>query len=143
MTDQDFNLQALLATPLLEPLPDLPTRAMLSQPPFEAVPGLINSRWLPLPIRPKYLFRSGAVNHLKLEGKQTLVDLGIKSMFDLRSIKERSIEPDPGIDGIECKWEPSTFDNDTNADTQSQQQDPNDFSVRQLHQRVIVVLTGA
>lgn len=125
-------LETLLSTPLLEPLPGHAVAAILSLPPFHPVPGLINARWLPLPIRPHWIFRSGAVNHLTPQGKNLLVKLGITTIFDLRSLKERTSEPDPDIESIDCKWEPSTLDNDTTASSQTQQQDAKSFSVRQI-----------
>jgi hypothetical protein len=130
--DVDANLEALLRTLIFEPLDDSKVRAILSEPPFFPVPGLINSRWLPPPIRPSFILRSGAINHLSTEGKNTLFDSGIRSIFDLRSLKERAVEPDPDIDGITARWEPSTLDNDTTPEAQAQQQDPNSFSVSPL-----------
>lgn len=127
--EQDPKMQTLLSTPLLEPIDAHTVAATLSKPPFEAVPGLINSRWLPSPIRPRYVFRAGALNHLTIDGHQALVDLGIMTIFDLRSLKERTAEPDPDIDGIEARWQPSTLDTDTTAESQSQKQDPKKFSV--------------
>jgi hypothetical protein len=115
----DTDLNALLQIPLFEPLPEQSVAAVLSREPFEPVQGLFNARWLPSPIRPHYILRSGAVNHLNPQGQQELVALGIKTIFDLRSLKERTIEPDPDISGIECKWEPSTLDDNTSMSAEA------------------------
>ena len=126
---ESIDMPTLLSTPILDALPPSTVDAILSKAPFHPVPGLINSRWLPYPVRPEYVFRSGALEHLTPEGEKTLVDLGIKTIFDLRSKQERTAAPDPSIQGIEARWEPSTLDNETTAGTQSQRQDPKDFSV--------------
>lgn len=124
---QNSDISALLSTPILDPLPASAVAAVLSQPPFAPVAGLVNSRWLPTPIGPKYIFRSGAFDFLTPEGKRTLVDLGIKTIFDLRSEKERLASPDPAIEGIESRWEPNTLENVVTEKTQTP--DPKGFNV--------------
>ncbi len=55
------------------------------------------------------MYRSGALNLLSDEGKALLSDkLGIKKVFDLRSVMEHQGGPDPEIDGVENIWTPST-----------------------------------
>jgi len=125
MSDQKKLLSALKSkfdTPL-----DVDTQTeILSQPPFVKVPGSFNARYLTsrLPllqgnvpgqskIREYYVYRSGALAYLGEEGKEAMKQLGIKDIFDLRSEKERTTEPDPSIDGVKAWWYPNTKHNIT------------------------------
>lgn len=85
----------------------------LSSPPFINVEGIINFRDFgalpstlpsvtPLSIRAGYLFRSGELKRLTDAGKETLRQLGIKKVFDLRldfEIKEFNAAT-PEVDGV-------------------------------------------
>lgn len=85
------------------PDPEL-VRRTLSSPPFHTVEGVINFRDFGIlsdsdstkkekgghapPIRPGVLFRSGELMRLTDKGKATLKDLGVTTVFDLRSQSE-------------------------------------------------------
>jgi hypothetical protein len=125
MTNKE-HLVASLKTQFDVPLETDIQAALLSSDPFVKVPGSFNARYLTsrLPllqtdessessIREKYIYRSGALSHLKPEGIEAIKALGIKDIFDLRSEKERDSEPDLSIDGVEGHWYPNTKDNIT------------------------------
>jgi hypothetical protein len=125
MTDKE-QLVAALKTKFDVPLGTDIQAGLLSSDPFVKTPGSFNARYLTsrLPllqtdessessIREKYIYRSGALSHLRPEGIEAIKALGIKDIFDLRSEKERDSEPDPSIDGIEGHWHPNTKDNIT------------------------------
>ena len=52
-------------------------------------------------IRRDYVFRSGSLEKITDKGKAGLRDLGIKTIFDLRSAREIAAFPDPEIEGVE------------------------------------------
>jgi len=125
MANKD-QLVAALKTKFDVPLGNDIQAALLSSDPFVKVPGSFNARYLtsrfPLlqvdgseesTIREKYIYRSGALSHLRPEGREALISLGIKDIYDLRSEKERDLEPDPSIDGVEAHWYPNTKHNIT------------------------------
>lgn len=120
------KLVSALKEPFDEPLPKAVQDKLLNQPPFVKVPGSFNARYLSSDlslleeptqssssIKPNYVYRSGALAYLKPQGKDAIRQLGIKSIFDLRSEKERESEPDPAIEGVEAVWYPNTKDNIT------------------------------
>ncbi|KAG8946105.1 hypothetical protein FRC04_012083 [Tulasnella sp. 424] len=80
----------------LEYVRSLFTRAIRPResPPFYEIEGLINVRSLPLPnpvsaqSKRCLILRSGEPNGMSDDGKRQLLDLGIKRVFDLRSLKE-------------------------------------------------------
>jgi hypothetical protein len=125
MANKD-RLVAALKTKFDVPLETDIQAALLSNPPFVKIPGSFNARYLTsrLPllqpdessdssIREKYIYRSGALSHLRPEGMEAIKELGIKDIYDLRSEKERDSEPDPNIDGVEAHWYPNTKHNIT------------------------------
>lgn len=77
-----------------EPLDPELIKQTLSSPPFYEIEGLFNARTLPLPnpasaqSKRGLILRSGEPNGMTDDGKQRLLDLGIKRVFDLRSLKE-------------------------------------------------------
>ncbi|KAI1435195.1 protein-tyrosine phosphatase-like protein [Xylaria sp. CBS 124048] len=82
---------------------------VISSAPFVLVDGTFNTRDLGLvpesPLRPNFVFRSGALAGLTDKGKAALTgQLGVKRVFDLRSLEERAHMPDPVIDGVENTW---------------------------------------
>ncbi|KAI3318011.1 protein-tyrosine phosphatase-like protein [Xylariaceae sp. AK1471] len=82
---------------------------VLSSPPFIFVDGTFNTRDLGLvpdsPLRANYAFRSGALGKLTDNGKAVISGkLGVKRIFDLRSVEERTRMPEPDIDGVENTW---------------------------------------
>ncbi|KAI1440560.1 protein-tyrosine phosphatase-like protein [Annulohypoxylon stygium] len=82
---------------------------ILTQPPFVFVDGTFNTRDIGLvpgsPLKPGYVFRSGALAQLSDNGKAVLGGkLGVKRVFDLRSPEERGQAPDPALEGVEYVW---------------------------------------
>lgn len=77
-----------------EPLDPELIKQTLSSPPFYEIEGLINVRSLPMPnpvstqSKRGLILRSGESNGMTDDGKRQLLDLGIKRVFDLRSLKE-------------------------------------------------------
>ncbi|KAH9850816.1 protein-tyrosine phosphatase-like protein [Lenzites betulinus] len=95
----------------LEPLDPDYVAEQLSRPPFVSVDGVVNVRDLgPYPTshpglvtKPGTAYRSGEVSHITPEGMQKLKDLGVTTIYDLRSDTEmvRYGTPIPAVDGIE------------------------------------------
>ncbi|KAF9057899.1 protein-tyrosine phosphatase-like protein [Panaeolus papilionaceus] len=96
----------------LDPLDPNYVQDVLSKPPFVTIPGVINVRDLgnyastntPNYItKPHYLLRSAELSGITEEGKQLLKDLGVTTVFDLRSDTEirKYNSPLPQIDGIQ------------------------------------------
>ncbi|KAM7209180.1 Protein-tyrosine phosphatase-like protein [Naviculisporaceae sp. PSN 640] len=108
------DLRTLAWTDVTNPLPKEQLLAAFQTPPFIYIPGTFNTRdvgQIPLGnpcIRPNYVFRTGALSSLTPEGKQLLASkLGIKKIFDLRSLDEHAREPDPeDIPGVQVMWTP-------------------------------------
>lgn len=107
------DLESLLATSIQEPIDLTIVNSLLLSPPFTPVPGLFNVRNLNDGKQPQfrhnYMFRAGSFEKLTDEGKQSLTSLGITDIFDLRSERERKVQPDPEIAGITNHWYPSTI----------------------------------
>ncbi|KAG6895252.1 hypothetical protein C0992_002347, partial [Termitomyces sp. T32_za158] len=80
----------------LELLPGAVNSDVLSSPPFVVVPGVINLRALggsPLDethkrIKPLHIFRSGELTRITEDGRSKLRELGVTTVFDLRSDTE-------------------------------------------------------
>lgn len=108
------DLRALAETDVVQPLPSETVQVVLTSSPFVYVPGTFNTRdvgLVPTPtgepskLRPGLVYRSGGLDRLTADGKSLLVDkLGIKKIFDLRSVEEHGKSPDPEISGIENIW---------------------------------------
>ncbi|KAI1211618.1 protein-tyrosine phosphatase-like protein [Annulohypoxylon truncatum] len=82
---------------------------VLTQPPFVFVDGTFNTRDIGLvpgsPLKPGFVFRSGALAQLSDNGKAVLRGkMGVKRVFDLRSPEEREKAPDPVLEGVEHVW---------------------------------------
>lgn len=108
------DLRFLAETDVVQPLPSDVVQVVLTSPPFVYVPGTFNTRDIgriptpngaPSALRPGLVYRSGGLDRLADDGKSMLVDkLGIKKIFDLRSVEEHGKSPDPEIAGIENIW---------------------------------------
>ncbi|KAG8944478.1 hypothetical protein FRC04_001790 [Tulasnella sp. 424] len=108
---------SILETSIIEPLDPAFVKKTLSQPPFYQIQGLINTRSIPLPeptsgtTKQRGLILRGAeTNHITTLGKNQLAQqLGVTTIFDLRSDKERAkFGPDPlDIPGVEIVCVPA------------------------------------
>ncbi|KAK0719699.1 protein-tyrosine phosphatase-like protein [Lasiosphaeris hirsuta] len=108
------SLLALALTDVSNALPKDYLLAALSSPPFVNVPGAFNTRDLgllptatgrPPAIRPGFVFRSGGFPAGVLpDGGEAVRALGVRRMFDLRSVQEHTQQPDPEVDGVEGVW---------------------------------------
>jgi len=95
----------------LEPLDPGYVQDRLSKPPFVTILGVVNVRDLGsyptdkpgYVTKPGLLFRSGEVSAITEEGKSRLKELGITTVFDLRSDTEiiKWKTPSPEIEGVE------------------------------------------
>ena len=78
---------------------------ILSARPFYKLDGGLNTRDLSdgshLNLKTGYAFRSGSLENLTPKGQEELLQLGVKTIFDLRSIAEFASHPGPRIDGID------------------------------------------
>ncbi|KEF52690.1 uncharacterized protein A1O9_11107 [Exophiala aquamarina CBS 119918] len=86
---------------------------VLSEKPFVSAPGGFNIRDLAhMPhVRPTLIYRSGTLSGLTPEGKDVLINnLRIRTVFDLRSARERQVFPFPDLtsenSAIEVQWCP-------------------------------------
>ncbi|KAF8639798.1 hypothetical protein AX17_001057 [Amanita inopinata Kibby_2008] len=95
----------------LEPLDPSYVAEVLSRPPFVTIQGVINIRDLgSIPsatypgkiTKPKFIFRSAELSGTTEQGKTQLRELGITTVFDLRSDTEmlKYNSPIPNIDGV-------------------------------------------
>ncbi|OBZ70102.1 Tyrosine-protein phosphatase, partial [Grifola frondosa] len=100
----------------LDPLDPTYVNERLSKPPFVNISGVVNVRDLGsyptthdgFMTRPGLLFRSGEISHITPEGIAQLKDLGITTVYDLRSDIEmqRYETPCPDIEGVEIVQAP-------------------------------------
>lgn len=123
---QPLDLEAILATHLFVPLPAATVNDILARPPFVQTTSVFNLRSLPPPVRENYIFRSGSLESINQTDYQTIHDLRIKTIFDLRSLAETADHPTRELPGIAVKWVPSTEYDHTLA---ANKQDPSRFSV--------------
>lgn len=115
-----LDLDQVLSTPIDEPIDKDTVHSILSNTPFVTIQGTFNARDISSDssiVRPGYIFRTGSIERLGEESYNTLHNLGIKAMFDLRSLQERRDRPDPVVPGIEAVWQPSTTDNEIEHQT--------------------------
>lgn len=108
------ELRALSETDVAKPLPSDTVQRVLTSSPFVYVPGTFNTRDVglvptstgePSKLRPGLVYRSGGLGRLTDDGKSLLADkLGVKKIFDLRSVEEHEQSPDPEIGGVENIW---------------------------------------
>jgi hypothetical protein len=112
-----YDLQELIATDIKTALPEAAVAEIISQAPFAIVPGFVNLRDIsnattvsssyPGVVRSGLAYRAGApAPTLDEEGVTALNALGIKKIFDLRRLDERTKKPSPVIDGVEVVWIP-------------------------------------
>jgi hypothetical protein len=119
------QLEAILKTPILEPIDPETTKRILSSPPFVQVPGVANIRGLGgLPIsnststvRHGILFRSANLNHITPAGTDKLKELGIGTVFDLRTVAEikRDSATTQAVSSTLPNTSPETIIADSNA----------------------------
>jgi protein tyrosine/serine phosphatase len=112
------DLRALAETDVAQPLPSDKVQLTLTSSPFVYVPGTFNTRDVgqvptaagaPSKLRSGFVYRSGALGRLTDDGKALLAEkLGVKKIFDLRSLEEHDQSPDPEIAGVENIWLPTT-----------------------------------
>lgn len=108
------TLLSLCQTDVATPIDPETTKATLLRSPFIYVPGTFNTRDIGLvptatdtatPLRKGFAYRSGALQAITPEAKTLLTDkLGVRKIFDLRSLAERTKGPDPEIDGVANVW---------------------------------------
>jgi hypothetical protein len=108
------DLRILAETDVTQPLSAETIQTVLRRPPFVYVSGTFNTRDVglvptasgqPSELRPGFVYRSGGLNRLTDDGKSLLAQkLGIKKIFDLRSVEERTNSPDPDVPGAENVW---------------------------------------
>lgn len=108
------DLQTLARLDCFEPIPLEQLSRALTQCPFINVPGTFNVRDLglaqpgataPKATRKGFAFRAGALDALTDGGKQVLAEqLGVRRIFDLRSLREHASSPDPAVAGVENVW---------------------------------------
>lgn len=98
----EYDLEAVLATSILEAIDPAIVQDILSKRPFIAVPGIFNIREVssPFKIRPGLIFRSGQISAYKSDSHDLRDKHGIRTIFDLRTDAERLKHPSPTIDGI-------------------------------------------
>jgi hypothetical protein len=125
-----MDLETILATPTLDTIAPEKVAEITSQPPFRVVQGVFNLRDLPLPVRPGYVFRAGALDNITTDGQRSLTDLGVRTIFDLRSERETKDSPDPVIDGVDVVWVPSTAESVTAEEKKLLRREKFDVSLR-------------
>jgi hypothetical protein len=97
-------LRQALQTNIAERIDPAVVAGILSKPPWFDVDGVPNCRDIAgglAEIRSGFIWRSGMLESITERGKEDIVNLGIKKIFDLRSSREILEFPDPRIDGVE------------------------------------------
>src|ERR1700761_2266036 len=105
-TDTKFDL---VSTPITTLIPQDKVDAILSSPPFVAIPGAMNLRDIGLlpgsAVRASLIYRSASLSSMPLASLNLLSSqLGVRTIFDLRQEHERERNPSPEIDGIKTVW---------------------------------------
>lgn len=106
----DYDITELVRTDLREKLPPLIVAEILSSTPFVKISGVANVRDISstttaLNIRQGFAYRSGVLTRITGLGMRKLVvDVGVKTIFDLRKPSEREKYPSPEIPGAETVW---------------------------------------
>ncbi|KAI0774504.1 protein-tyrosine phosphatase-like protein [Fomes fomentarius] len=100
----------------LKPLDPEYVAEQLSRPPFVSISGVVNARdlggyptdSLGFITKPNLVYRSGEVSYITEGGMQQLKNLGVTTVYDLRSDTEmqKYDSPMPTIDGVEVKHIP-------------------------------------
>jgi hypothetical protein len=106
MADNKFDLVSI---PITTVIPQHEVDAIISSPPFVAIPGASNLRDIgKLPgsaIRPNLIYRSGALHSMPPSCLDLLSSqLGVKTIFDLRQDHERKRNPSPEVGGVKTVW---------------------------------------
>lgn len=107
------ELIELAETDIWTDVPQEQLSKALKTTPFVAIPNALNLRDIglaaPSNVKPGLLFRSGTLHSWPESSRALLASqLGIKTVFDFRSERERTRQPSPDIDGIETLWIPPT-----------------------------------
>lgn len=106
----DYDISELVRTDLREKLPPPIVAEILSSPPFVKISGVANVRDISstktaVNIRQGFAYRSGVLTRITGLGMRKLVvDVGVKTIFDLRKPSEREKYPSPEIPGAETVW---------------------------------------
>ncbi|KAK0613438.1 protein-tyrosine phosphatase-like protein [Immersiella caudata] len=106
------TLLSIAETDVTTPIPTPTLLPILTSPPFLHIPGTFNSRdlgLLPYPagtprIKPNLIIRTASLQGLTDEGAAAIRKLGVKTIYDLRSIKEHETAPDPVVEGVSGVW---------------------------------------
>lgn len=104
------DISELVRTDLREKLPPPIVAEILSSPPFVTIAGVTNVRDISSTrtapnIRQGFAYRSGSLTKITGLGMRKLVvDVGVKTIFDLRKPSERERFPSPEIPGAETVW---------------------------------------
>ena len=98
-------MDQLLHTDITEIInPDI-VSSVLSKNPFVHVDGVFNIRDISdgsqSGLRSQYCFRSGTLENITEQGKNDLICIGIKTIYDLRSSREIASFPGCSVDGID------------------------------------------
>ena len=103
--DNMATIDDLIKIEMLEAIPLDQVEPFLSAKPFYKLDGGLNTRDLSDGNYPNlklgYAYRSGSLENLTTKGQDELVQLGVRTIFDLRSMAEFTTYPDPQIDGID------------------------------------------
>jgi protein tyrosine/serine phosphatase len=115
ISEVQYDLPTIVATDIRIRIPSAIVQQILARSPFISVSGAFNIRDIGATaapkVRPRYIFRSGHLGRISSYGKIKLsTDVGVKTIFDLRSFSEREKDPSPHIEGVETVWAPSTAD---------------------------------
>lgn len=97
----------LLHTPIAETIDPAIIAEITAQYPWIIIPGTFNARDIAGKVKNGYIFRSGTLENVSQEGLDTMRELGIGVVFDLRSEKERVESPEVGFGdggGIKGVW---------------------------------------
>jgi hypothetical protein len=100
------DLDKALTTNIAEPIDKNVVSSILAKPPFITIDGVSNCRdvssnTIASSVRHAYVFRTAMLEDITERGKQDIIDLGVKTIFDLRSKGEIEAHPDPEIQGVE------------------------------------------
>ena len=112
------NLQAFSQIDINDSIDPTVVTEVVSSLPFVNTPGSFNARRLPIP--GCNIYRTGTLETVTPEGITSIRDeFKIATIFDLRSLKERTSSPFPKIPDVSVQWAPSTLDNPTTIPARS------------------------
>ena len=130
------DLIEVLKTDISTPLPTDITESVLTSTPFIKIPGVFNCRDSSChnlapstALKHGFAFRSGTLEQMGPEGEDHIKKLGIKAVFDLRSLKETTEFPDPFMGDIESITAPNTFENETTVQAQKSKEEKEDHTL--------------